>query len=240
MVDEYRICREIVTRLGNRRISRVVGLMVLVLMASAAGLAWGTHELPTTCLPTPLPQEVGSPSYVLEDTEGSDQLRLELWRQPCLDGSGILVPLMRITPTKGTPIVCAFDVVQDGLQFDARSGRTATDSFCDAMLVPATFVLMQYSYDAHFDPHAAFTLFYNADQLYQLDIPEAEGIEPPVALTGTLTGFVPRQVLCVNPRTRQRVRAQIEGLRYDCTAAGLQTQPGDRIKLTIQGTVPGE
>lgn len=220
----------------TRRLHTLAALASLLVMAGTAGLAWATHELPPTCLPAPLPQIVGSPSYVMEDTEVSIGLRLELWRQPCLDGSDILVPLMRLTPTFRTPLVCFVDVVQGGFQFDTFIGKTSTEGFCDTLLVPATFVLAQSSDAEHFDSNAVFTLFYQTT--FTLDIPAADTEPPPVALTGTLTGFVPRQVVCVNQRTHQRVRARLVGLSYDCTAAGLVAQSGDRVMVTIQGTVP--
>jgi hypothetical protein len=52
---------------------------------------------------------------------------------------------------------------------------------------------------------------------------------------GTVTGVAPRRILCKNVSTGQMVLIQDQAQSWDCQAAGLAIQPGDRVLQTVIG-----
>lgn len=88
---------------------------------------------------------------------------------------------------------------------------------------------------------AAFTLIFDGDEIFTLEIPAA-GVIPPEEpaephLEGTVVGVGGLKVVCQNLRTRRKVTLQPEGTTWDCVAAGLEVEPGDKVKVTISGVV---
>jgi hypothetical protein len=53
---------------------------------------------------------------------------------------------------------------------------------------------------------------------------------------GSVTGVSPSRLLCKNMSTGQTVLMQDQAQSWDCEAAGLAIQPGDRILQTVIGT----
>jgi hypothetical protein len=55
-------------------------------------------HIPSTCLANPLPSTPIAPVYrkLMGDLDAF--MQVEVWRQPCTDSSGRIVPLMRIIP----------------------------------------------------------------------------------------------------------------------------------------------
>ena len=78
----------------------------------------GTVEPPLvvspTCLPGPLPTNPRPPVYSGNAAWFQDQMRFEVWREPCTDGSGRVATLLKVTPLSGQPFVCSpsFTVIQ--------------------------------------------------------------------------------------------------------------------------------
>src|SRR6266850_1387867 len=137
--------------------------------------------IPPTCLPAPLPSSPRPPIFTMQVARSGAQLRFDVWREPCIDNSALIVPLIRATPLSGTPFVCSssFTVVQAGIQYDIRlsnSSTSSSSSFCGDLFVPTTFLIAQFSFDPQFDDSEAFQLIYQGDRIYTLNIPPA----PPV------------------------------------------------------------
>ncbi len=61
-------------------------------------------------------------------------------------------------------------------------------------------------------------------------------LPPPKVFGGTVRGMVPNQVLCWNLTTRKTVVIRTGGATtWDCQAAGLVVNPGDRIGTAVEG-----
>jgi hypothetical protein len=134
--------------------------------------------IPPTCLPAPLPSSPRPPVFTMQAAWFGEQLRFDVWREPCIDNSGLIVPLIRATPLSGTPLVCglSFTVVQAGIQYRiqlSNSSTSSSSSFCGDLFVPTTFLIAQSSFDPQFDDSEAFQLIYQSDFIYRLDIPPA-------------------------------------------------------------------
>src|ERR1043165_9957741 len=71
------------------------------------------EALSSSCLPGPFPATPQAPTFGLDLTSvfGDAHAHLDLWRQPCTDGSGEAVALARITPISTNPSLCEFDLV---------------------------------------------------------------------------------------------------------------------------------
>jgi hypothetical protein len=159
--------------------------------------------VPPTCLPAPLPSSLRPPVFTMQAVAiGGEQLRFDVWREPCTDDSGRIVPLLRATPLNSTPFVCssAFTVIQAGIQYRIRlaeSSTSSSSSFCGDLFVPATFLIAQSPFDSQFDDTEAFQLIFRGDDnsIYRLDIPPANG---PGIPGGMLTPSAPAAVVLQN------------------------------------------
>lgn len=61
----------------------------------------------------------------------------------------------------------------------------------------------------------------------------------PVNVGGSVTGIIPETVDCLNETTGQNVEVTLDGnTSWNCEAEGLLVDPGDRIMMTVGGTVP--
>jgi hypothetical protein len=128
-----------------------------------------------TCLPAPLPSSPRPPIFSMQAASFREQLRFDVWREPCQDNSGLIVPLLRATPLSGTPFMCssAFTVIQAGIQYDIRllnSSSPSSSSFCGDLFVPTTLLIAQSSFDPQFDDTQAFQLIFQGDSIYTLNI----------------------------------------------------------------------
>jgi hypothetical protein len=131
-----------------------------------------------TCLPAPLPSSPRPPVFTIQAASFGEPLRFDVWREPCKDNSGLIVPLIRATPLSSTPFVCSssFTVIQAGTQYDIRLSNSSTSSFssfCGDLFVPTTFLIAQYSFDPQFDDTQAFQLIYQTNSIYTLNIAAA-------------------------------------------------------------------
>ncbi len=62
--------------------------------------------------------------------------------------------------------------------------------------------------------------------------------EPPApSLEGFVDGAELTKIVCRNKSTGQRVSLNINANRFDCVAAGLEINPGDVIKITLNGAI---
>jgi YVTN family beta-propeller protein len=53
---------------------------------------------------------------------------------------------------------------------------------------------------------------------------------------GSATGLTPAAVLCRNVTTAQTIQFQTSDASWDCEAAGLAVNPGDKVRTGVQGT----
>lgn len=58
----------------------------------------------------------------------------------------------------------------------------------------------------------------------------------PAGIAGAVTGIQPRVVECRNQTTEQTVRVPEPQVAWDCRAAGLESRPGDSIRVRVRGT----
>jgi hypothetical protein len=152
--------------------------------------------IPPTSLPAPLPSSLRPPVFTMQAARFGEQLRFDVWREPCIDNSGLIVPLIRATPLSGTPFVCSssFTVIQAGIQYRIRllnSSTSSSSSFCGNLFVPTTFLIAQSSFDPQFDDSEAFQLIYQGDRIYTLDIAAAPPVNWAVIPGGALTPSAP-------------------------------------------------
>jgi hypothetical protein len=61
----------------------------------------------------------------------------------------------------------------------------------------------------------------------------------PLDVGGEITGVAMRNIACINKSTGQRVKFSIdeEALNFDCTAAGLVVSKGNKIRISVSGSV---
>jgi hypothetical protein len=149
--------------------------------------------IPPTCLPAPLPSSPRLPVFTMQAARSGEQVRFDVWREPCRDNSGLIVPLIRATPLSGTPFVCSvsFAVIQAGIQYNnirLLSSSSSSSSFCDDLLVPATLLMAQFSSSPQFDDSEAFQLIYQGDRTYTLNIPAAIAAGPKTPLPADYDG----------------------------------------------------
>ena len=149
--------------------------------------------IPPTCLPAPLPSSPRPPVFTMQAARFGEQLRFDVWREPCRDNSGLIVPLLRVTPLSGSPFVCSssFTVIQAGIQYDIRLSSSSTSSsasFCGDLFVPTTFLIAQFSSDPQFDDSEAFQLIFQGDRNYTLNIPAAIAAGPKTPLPADYDG----------------------------------------------------
>jgi hypothetical protein len=140
-------------------------------------------EVPPTCLPT-LPTSPSAPLFTLDVAADDDHIHLEIWRQPCPDGSGRLAVLIRATPTSTVPYLAGgfFTIVQGGVQIKGRLriNTSTTESFGADLLGPTTLVLTEASGSpTTFTEEDTFVLIWEGLPDVQIEIP-AQSPPPPV------------------------------------------------------------
>ena len=150
-------------------------LVALVLPVAAEAVSDG-------CLPTPAATPV--PPVVAENVSWgfgspSDRLRFEIWRQPCLDGSGVAL-LLRASPLSPGPGYFCDDnlaVLQGSHQFDTVQAKDVQNvsGYCNGLYIPKTFLLqVEPSGGVLFDEARAFTLVgVDSPQSFQIAVPAA-------------------------------------------------------------------
>lgn len=170
--------------------TRVLGFVLVTFLVSLISPAAAVALPPAGCLSAPLPTTVGSPTYTFTIIwSQTDQARLDLWRQPCANNPAQAAILVRITPITVEPFVCSvnFDIIQDGIQFDARisPSPTGSTSFCNDLFVASTFLLTESGGSAILNPLNAFTLIHSGivSPAQQLQVPAAGGPVQPSAPT---------------------------------------------------------
>src|SRR5215510_9731790 len=80
--------------------------------ATLALLVWCAPSQATIspgCPPNPLPATPASPAAALDTVNFGEGMHVDVWRQPCLDGSSSVV-LMRVAPTTAVPFLCSGDL----------------------------------------------------------------------------------------------------------------------------------
>jgi len=116
----------------------------------------------------------------------------------------------------GTALVATNGTYADGAFYfnQGFAGSSRTDHFADQWF----FAESIYPPDFH-------------DIAFQLSF-----AEPDISVGGTVTGVNPRRVVCKNLTTRKHVTILLDGVTaWDCEAAGLVVNPGDRIWQTVIG-----
>jgi hypothetical protein len=184
-------------------------LVALVLPVAAEAVSDG-------CLPSlstePVPPVV-SENITWGFGSPADRLRFEIWRQSCLDGSGVAL-LLRVSPLAPNPgYFCDNNlaVLQGGHQFDTVEAKDLQNltGYCNGLYIPKTFLLeVEPSGGVQFDEARAFTLVgVNSPQSFQIAVPAAGTTPSPPSLTVEATGCttchpgntVGFQVRIVNP-----------------------------------------
>ena len=179
-------------------------LVALVLPVAAEAVSDG-------CLPDPFPT-TPTPPVVAENISWgfgspSDRLRFEIWRQPCLDGSGVAL-LLRASPlSPGPGYFCDSNlaVLQGGHQFNTVQAKTCRtrSGYCNGIYIPKTFLLeVEPSGGVLFDESRAFTLVgVGSPQSFQIAVPAAGTTPPPPASPSR-----PSAAPSVTPATRSASR----------------------------------
>ncbi len=154
--------------------------MGLALVTAAAGPAGAA--VPATCFPA-LPAVAGAPLFTMEVAFLSQQMRLDFWRQPCVDGSGQAAVLVQATPITPNPLLCSpnFRIIQVGVNIQGRI-RTSTSAltrFCEPLPFTTTFVLDEEPGEPPFVEELPFTLVWATQPGNRLDIPQLRPPSPP-------------------------------------------------------------
>jgi hypothetical protein len=170
----------------HRRAEILAVLIALVAVGSPAA------AISPTCFLPSLPSVPLSSAVSVDASWGNTgTFRVEVWRQPCEDGSGVLALLLRATPIVGSPTLCAsnFLITQGGQQIEVGLAQTATgDTFCTSdLLLPTTFSLERHD-GPPFDTDEAFRLIVKAggaDPAVTLDVPPADPAQFGLAVVAT-------------------------------------------------------
>lgn len=168
-------------------------MAVTLALAAWLGLATPAAALSPTCQPnvfqaTPRPpifQQVVP--FLLERT------LLELWRQPCADGSGETVVLLRATPLTPSAQVCSasFSINQGTFSIPAQLSQVAGQPFCAVIGAPATFALSEAPGQLPFDETAGFSLVHGGTPPTLLAVPPQGPVSPPPSIEVVATGCRP-------------------------------------------------
>jgi len=166
----------------------VLGALVVFTSGVAGAAAPGCQNS------DPIPGAASPDSEVVAFTgnNGSTQtFNIVLWRLHCDQTYGSRL-FARIAPTYRNPFICSDDflVIQGGKQYaihlasawrlDSVTGSWTPDIFCDALYVPTTFALIQFSTDPNFDYEGALTLFHKGAPDTQGDLPAARHAVTPI------------------------------------------------------------
>lgn len=159
--------------------------LLLLLSVSFSGTV---DALSKTCLPAPFPSTPQAPVFSLDltDSLSTAHVHLDLWRQPCADGSGQTVALTRLTPLSTAPTICDFSLflVQGDQQFRATfTGPPGSFVFCDKLFVPVTFALVESLSPTTFDAAKAFTLISDGKTIQQVAVPAISSFAAPPTIT---------------------------------------------------------
>ena len=161
----------------------VVGLLWWCTLAPGAPVSPG-------CVPAPLPATPGAPAVGLDAVNFSERMHLDVWRQPCLDGSGTVV-LMRATPTPGA-FLCSgdFTLLQGGLEHNAvLSTVPGGPRVCSDLAEPTTLIVdgaagAPVSFDAGQGFALVFAGWDSAPRKFQADVGPAGAV--PVTITAAV------------------------------------------------------
>lgn len=159
---------------------------VLVLAAPAGALSPSCQ--PNVFQATPQPPIIQQVvPFLLERT------LLELWRQPCTDGSGETAVLLRATPLTPTALVCSasFSINQGALNIPAQLAQVAGQPFCAVITGSATFVLSEAAGQPPFDETAAFSLVHGGTPPTLVQVPPQGPVSPLPSVTVLATGCRP-------------------------------------------------
>lgn len=153
-------------------------------------------SVPTGCVTGALPTTPGSPNTRFIARWTSDEtVSFTIWRQPCANDPTKSAVFLRGVP-QNNAFICSssFAVIQSGLQYDSVKLVTSAggSSFCDDMLIPATFLLDQWTFDDNFDEDKAFTLVHEGvRENNQVNVPAYSQTKPPTDDDITLSLEVP-------------------------------------------------
>lgn len=162
-------------------------------LAAVLALAGPAAALSPTCQPnvfqaTPQPPIVQAVvQFLLERT------LLELWRQPCADGSGGTVVLLRATPLTPTAQVCSasFSINQGTFNIPAQLSQVAGQAFCAVINVPTTLTLSEAPGQLPFDETAGFSLVHGGTPPTLVPVPPQGPVSPPPSTEVVATGCRP-------------------------------------------------
>ena len=164
--------------------------MGLVLAAVPAGAA-----VPATCFPA-LPAVSGAPLFTITGGALAERIRLDLWREPCVDGSGEIAVLIQATPITPGPLLCSFNFRLSQLGIE-RQGRIRTSTataaaFCDVLPFTTTFVLDEQPGNPPLIVAFPFEMLWATPLVNVLDVPQQRPPAPPpprvtIENTGCLT-----------------------------------------------------
>jgi hypothetical protein len=165
----------------NRRCLLTLALLAAS-VASVMAVTPVTAAVPATCFPA-LPAVPGSPLFTLTGEVLAQRIRLDVWRQACVDGSGDVAVLVQATPITPNPLLCSFSfrVIQSGETIQGRI-RTSTASpagFCNQLPFTTTFVLDEEPGEPPFIEQFPFTLIWATPVVNEIDVPQLRPPSPP-------------------------------------------------------------
>lgn len=205
-----------------------VALLVLALVSLVPTA--GESAISPGCLPIPLPSEP-VPPVITKDTQ---QLRFEIWRHPCQDGTDAPT-LLRATPLTTQPFLCGvdFQLFQASERFDVDLRKISPNgsAFCEPVSAPTTLIVFPCC--GHpFNDVEAYHLVYDPPFLTSpvtFDVPasSAPPPPPPASLAGAaiLPGSRAVQVGHVATAFATIINGT-EGDATDCTIAPNAGPPG--------------
>jgi hypothetical protein len=121
----------------------------------------------------------------------AQQIRLDIWRQACTDGSGQAAVLVQATPITPNPLLCApnFRMIQlgEGIQGRIRTSTQTLASFCETLRFTTTFVLDEVPGQPEFVEELPFTLVWAGPVENRLAIPQIRPPAPPAPRVDIVT-----------------------------------------------------
>lgn len=211
------------------------------LLEQSKGITNLSSIISEACLKPPLPIVPRTPNFsktYADKYTGKDEIKLTFWREPCKDGSGVVL-LVRAKPLDGHPYLSfnSVAIIQNNAQINDIVLQDSTKDnlgwFYDDLYIEQTFVVYQYSEDeTQFDPAKALTLYYEDEPL---DIPAAQNTSNK-SLNGATVGLKEYKYNCKNLRTKQSIYKKSQP-RTDWNCSKLRLRKGDTVQVFIKGIV---
>jgi len=187
-------------------------LRIVLALLAALVLPVAAEAFSNGCLPDSVPGTPVPPVFAQDVSFGfgtsPSRLLFEIWRQPCLDGSGVAL-LLRASPISPGPAYFCDDnlqVIQGGNHFTVEARLLPTGpGYCGGVYTPSATFALQVEPSGAFHESQAFTLAsIGSPRSFEIEIPAAT-LSPSLSIQalgcttchpGNTLGF---QVRIVNP-----------------------------------------